>query len=516
MEGRCDKAQALAVLTATRAAQVREGGLRGCLKWFLEETRPNDTNAAFFCGLSLIGLNIRYRDTLDDAGRAMIDEILAELSVWFMTAVDGHGFYYYPNKYMGDLVCAWIIAEMAGRRDLYPVITPHLLAAGEYWRDEHWGWGEHMSMCYGEVLLNELGLLLLCAGELPAKVRALYQGLMNELLGIVDSFGNGVYVPHIRSYSYGGPPPLRNYRDSIRPWTTAPGFQPGNQPPLGSLFHELGWDRIAPPRAPCASETSFPCYGGSVALGSIRDDARLGGMTSFPLMPTAEASTWGLSWQSFPVTFWHENRDWGFLQWETEEGGVVRAHPANFMQVAHIPKALTGRTNPPLAGETFSIVENGRLIALRRMPRLSADWPWVRDRFRLLGATAEISEGPSDPDAGWHQWLLRYPGRTVSLGYLAFTRDARPVLTREEDGRCDWTVEYGNPGAMECLAGLWMLSLEGEASAAPRLTCEPARRVPGWAPPFDRGELELAWPDATWRVAIEPSARQPLRRLMGV
>ena len=90
----------------------------GCLKWYWEEPRPVDTNAAFFTGLNLIVLQLGFPDQLerlDADARATLEAILTDLSVWFDRTL-AHPSRYYPNKYMGDLVCRWLLLEALGQQ----------------------------------------------------------------------------------------------------------------------------------------------------------------------------------------------------------------------------------------------------------------------------------------------------------------------------------------------------------------------------------------------------------------
>lgn len=121
---RLDEVDAGAVLNALRQMQVTDGGSRhGCLKWYWEEPRPVDTNAAFFTGLNLIVLWLGFPDQLerlDADARGALEAILTDLSVWFDQTL-AHPSRYYPNKYMGDLVCRWLLLE--GRKSCHSTFS---------------------------------------------------------------------------------------------------------------------------------------------------------------------------------------------------------------------------------------------------------------------------------------------------------------------------------------------------------------------------------------------------------
>jgi hypothetical protein len=482
-DGRLDRAKAAAVLRAIRAMQVRdEGWFHGCTKWYWEETQPYDTNASFFTGLALIVLNARFADVLGDNVPALRD-ILEHKLRWFRQAVREKTFYY-PNKFLGDLVCAWLISEQTGKDGETLAVADTLREAGRYWHDDCWGWGEHLSGGYAAVCIDEISLLLLLATGLPRDVRDQYTALLNELLAIGDAYDGGPWVPTIRSYDFTAAPALKNYRDRVGPWQEVRPRVPGNMPPLGSLFHDLGWHKLVAPRQKARRKVVVPCYGGRKAEAELFDDLRIGGMSGFPLMPMAEHHVWGLSWQSFPMALWHRQGDWGFLQWETVESGVVRSHPANPAAVAHTPKALTESIMPPVTGCTFCLQSDGNLLALRIMPSVVTAWERVTDRFRLVGGTANIAEGPGRKEQGWQQWLLRYPERTVGLNYVSLLDKAVPRHVSRAAGADDWNIDlaHENLAGLGLLAGLWGFCVDGPVESAPVISSEPNSVCPGTLP----------------------------------
>jgi len=90
---------------------------------------------------------------------------------------------------------------------------------------------------------------------LPEKVRADFQGLFDELVGLRDSFGWGSRVPTIRSYGFEETPRLYPFRDIIVPTPAGAEEVKSGQATLvtrsysgvfGSWFHRAGWDEIAP------------------------------------------------------------------------------------------------------------------------------------------------------------------------------------------------------------------------------------------------------------------------------
>ena len=466
-----------------------------------------DTNAAFFTGLSLLVVRKCFADSLPARARALLDEILAGLAVWFGRAAAERTFYY-PNKYLGDLVCAHLLGEALGRGP-DEALAGAMADAADYWQRNGWGWGEHLSDGYSRVCLDELSVLLMLSEHLSADVRRRYEALLAELLAVGDHFDGGPRVPAVRSYAFDAPPRWANYRDLVRRRAAgeAPPF--GNLPAVGHLLDRLGWHGRVPARLARARDLEVACFGGAVATARIEDDVRLGSLSRFPLMPSAEHPTWGLSWQCFPVALWHSQGDWGFCQWEAVERGSIRCHPATDKRSAYLHNALTGEVSPPVVGHTFAVQRGGNLVALRRMPAIPASWEALTDRFRLVGDSAAIERGPSGER--WSQWLLRWGNRTVSLCHVDLTASAAPEMKRE-GGRVDWEVRRAAEDlrGRRGVVGLWAICLAGPIDCPPQLT--EAGGIPAVCRVAEERAWELRWPwrDVTWRLRIDPLAGAPL------
>ena len=504
-----------------------DDGKCGCMSWYWEEDQPYDTNAAFFTGTSLIVLRKQFYDALDAESQTMLDEILAKLSVWFDHSVE-HATYHYPNKYLGDLGCGWLLLEILGRVESDSRVAEHMERAATYWLDEGWGWGEHLSDGYTRVCLNELSVLLLLSEHLPESLLNRYSELMAALLAIEDAYDGGPRVPAFRSYAFQAPPRHVTYRDQVQPWEKAP-TQFSNSPDLGNLLHGLGWHDLMPKRKPAEENPRVACFGGAVANARIEDDIRIGSVTRFPVMPSAEHPGWGLSWQSFPVAFSRREMDYGFLQWEVEESGVTRAHPANGGPMAHIPKSLTAATASPVTGSTCAIQRGGNLLVLRLMRVVPKVWATLVDRFRLVEQTAEVSE---ETDGNWSSLNLAYPERTVSVHHLRIDEGEQRVVSRPDrpdrsaaiggpqlsqnkfDG-LDWSVATCSPDlqATRLFVNLWAFSIEGPIVRAPKVTA--ASNGPTMARSAEEAVRDVAWswPSTDWQIQIDPLATEPMREL---
>jgi hypothetical protein len=510
--GCLDRLPATRVLAALRRMQHHEAGPRdGAMRWYWEEDQPHDMNAAFFTALALIPLRKLHAPQLDAEGGAHLDAILAGLQRWFAHEV-GTRMFCYPNKYLGDLVCAWLLQELLGLDDSERVLETTMLEAAVCWRDDGWGWGEHMSDVYAPVCICELALLLLLAERLPGPVRDAYRGLLNQLLAIDDAFGNGPRVPAIRSYCFRECPPRTPFRARVMPVEeVAPVFN--NMPILTPIFHRLGWQELSVRPEAVRQDIRVPCFDGALAVARLETDCRLGSLTRFPVMPSAEELTWGLSWQSFPVALWRPAGDWCFLQWETEEQGTVRSHPAYDQHAAYLGNALTQAVRPPLVGRTFCLQRGGRLLALRIMMPLATGWTRLTDRWRMLQPRRSIV--CEKPEADRAVLRLRDPEREISVQYVDLNGVGLPVLNENTPDVVDWSVTLTEERLRQCRAvvGLWAVALDGATGTRiQRAPWRPAARRHAHSGE-DAWEIRWDWGDAVWQIVVDPLAAEPLREV---
>jgi hypothetical protein len=529
--GRLAEVDAAAVLRAMRDAQTADGPFQGVPTWYAEEPYLSDSNAAFFTGISLLVLWQAHGDQLDDTCRGLLREIFQGLSVWFIHSLDEKA-YYYPNKTLGDLVCAWLLVEILDLQEHAAHAEDVMLQAADYWQRHAWGWGEHLSDIYARVMLNQLSVLLLLAEKLPAAVRAAYTALFRDLLALEDAFQGGPRVPSFRSYAFLESPTHTHYRELIVPLPDdLEAMEINNDAPVGATLHARGWHDFAGPRAPRVPDLAIPCFGGVVSHARVEDGIRLGSVSRVPLMPSAEHLLWGMSWMCFPAVFWRPAGDWGFLQWATREDGQDHSHPETQVW-SYVGQSLTQRVLPPMVGRTWTIQRGRNLLALRVMPAVPASWESLCDRFRLIDGSAEMIEYPATaplasvtvttpgravhheaPVARWAQLALRYPDMTVSVQCLPLCGDDAPALTALFPNTHEWERRLDGEALRDrrMLVTLWGISLDGPVTNAPILE----RAFDHLDVPRSLEErpwrVRWAWPGIDWDVVIDPLSGEALR-----
>lgn len=454
--------EVLVTLKSLRHMQVLDGGSHhGCMSSYYEEKGTADTNAAFFIGLSLQMLYLNETAWLGEEVRAAIRKIVTDLSVWFeheLTSEDGNP--RYPNKCLGDLVAGWLAVEVLDRpaSDQLYQTTQEWCA---YWRDQHWGWGEHMSDAYTMICLTELSAVLLYCPSLPKAIRADFQSLFDELIELSDSFGWGARVPTIRCYGFEETPRLYPFRDSITATPAGADEVASGQAALvarsyvgvfGSWFYRAGWDKIVKSVQPVKPWMEIPCYGDSVARAMVKPQIRIGAMSHYPIMEGVDHFGWGLSWQTFPAALWRAAGDWGFWRWTTRRGDFVRAHPAIRKSDAFSGNGLSNQMEPPpIPRMTSKLTPEGKLTMERMLPIPDeADWDEVSDSFCLLDSDAKITAEEA-------QLTLRWPDAAVVVKWLG---DGVPEWQPAANGG-NWIVSYDRQklADTEMLTHRWELTL---------------------------------------------------------
>ncbi|MCD8483266.1 MAG: hypothetical protein LR015_11760 [Verrucomicrobia bacterium] len=183
-------------LDALAAVQVRDPQhpLYGCLRWYYEEEEPIDTNASFFTGLTLLVVEYCQRSAMPDDIRDKLQVIFQGLFHWFTKEL-AESKLHYPNKHLGDLVCAWLLAEYLADEDALRHLEVQFAQAETYWKATHWGWGEHLSQVYTTVMLTEISVLLVMQKRLPKALFDALRAMADELLVLQDYFGSNAWVP---------------------------------------------------------------------------------------------------------------------------------------------------------------------------------------------------------------------------------------------------------------------------------------------------------------------------------
>ena len=505
--GRLDEIDNYRILENIRKCQFTDCERRGQIKWFLEDRDKTDGNASFFICTGLIPLRKYFSSELGDKCNLLIDEIISETLHHSMKKFDQCSCYY-PNSFLGEIAFAWIINEMCGQENNDEFLLKTLNDSIRYWNEENWGWGEHMSDCYSPICCYVISMLLLMSNRLPEYTREMYLEALSKLLEIEDIYGAKPRVPAIRSYSFIESPKVFPFRQEIREWQPEENIIINNLPAIGPILTRLGWHDMAPPISKAQREVEIACFNDTKASALIEDDFRIGAMSRYPIMECSDYQVSGMSWQSFPVSFLHDDGDWGFLQWSTQEDGKTYAHPCH--QKKHdIIKGLSTKINPPIIGNTFSLREAGNLLVLRRMPAISTVWTRLSDRLRVVSPASEFEEKKISDNCSTMLFKWR-GGRILSVARVTFSDIPTHMNMRIKDEILDWDIEYGKQSIknMNDAVILWAFSIDAEIINPPTIKPVAIKRRP-----FEKenGIFYLDWKAGNfhWNMKIDPVAKNP-------
>ncbi len=492
----------------------------GCIKYYYEDKGISDTNAAFFVARRLLILKAEYYKEFTPESQQLIDALLKDFYNW-LYGQSREGKKFYPNKYLGDLVCAKLIQEMVETpKEQSEILKQNFIEAAKYWKNKNWGWGEHMSDAYGNVCIDLLSQYLLYTREKDTVVYSVYKDLFDELLEIDDIFAGGPRVPHIRCYNFTKSRGKRpRYRESIKPLEKVLENLPNNpyhrfSALARALYYSQGWHEHAPERKSPRKNIHIPCYGGVFANAYIKKNIRIGSLTEFPLMPTAESRWGGLAWQSFPLVYWIPDNDWAFLQWQTIEDERIKAHPAESANPNPDAKALTNKIVPPVFGKTYSLQKKGDVLAVRIMPAIVSSWKSVSDTFKIVNNDPESEITEIEHDSNWHQLLIKYPEFNVSLNVVPVRADISVKLEKSKDRTFYWKTVYPKNvlGRKKMIVDIWGISINGKIKNAPQIKIHYTSEIP-----LDDVQKPMSikwkWPETTWHVAIDPMADKVLKEI---
>lgn len=294
----------------------------GCLKWFLEDPGINDTNASFFTCLPLALMLLVYREALTDEEAQGVGDVFTAVAPWFAHMADSPSLFY-PNKCIADVAMALATGHMLTDETLIARARDFARRWFDYVDRRGMGWGEDHSPVYSRVIAEMALLIMLLEkqGDLYDRARAMVDGLMEWLV-----FCDGQdAVPSIRGYNFDATREITWEMAQLLAGAPAPA-EPN---PLTVLATAVGYSYTPQPLT-IPRQSRRRTFDAGYSTSYIGPHSRLGTLSHYPLMPdTYQHDAWGLAWQTKPASFIVHGRDYGILQWRTEDDeGVVRRHEA--------------------------------------------------------------------------------------------------------------------------------------------------------------------------------------------
>ena len=147
--GELDENEGLETLNALLELQDRNEGSRtyGCTRWYAEETKVADTNAAFFSQLPLLTVMLFDRDCVPDSNKAVIEKICAAAVKWYQHQLVNPSVYY-SNNIVSDGAMLLGTAKIAGDSEGFDTGLEFFEKWLTYTENDGWGWGENLAAGY--------------------------------------------------------------------------------------------------------------------------------------------------------------------------------------------------------------------------------------------------------------------------------------------------------------------------------------------------------------------------------
>lgn len=464
--------RALAELQITEPAHPHYGGFR----WYREEAEIQDSNAAFFILMPILTVRFCYPEAYPKEHIEVIDGMLAHAAVWFSRECREPQIYY-PNKIMSDGAMLLAVSSFLGQERYLEEGIRFYERWEDYTERRGWGWGENISLVYQSVMMNALRIAGKAVRDRNRVLAARLDARMEELKGILRFHDGEELVPSIRSYNFKG----ETRRKSLL-WAIA-GVSKFREVceevySLNDLVTLLLFETEFAGEGAAASEQPVPrtrterVFDRSYAASWIGGNVRLGSINRFPVIPGSyQWPTWGLGWQSFPVSFSVKDRQVSYLRWHVDLGDEVRTHPGLDYKTSYLKPALFREPYYPEV-ETRSAQAGPAALIIRSMSGVNHQVKELADEWVVHRFDGELMTFMTENGA--REWtVLVYPHAAVAITALAGIpsgSEARTFVQVEthldgEELRIRQVLHAGEAGAVlrhpRLEAGWAMLCLDG-------------------------------------------------------
>lgn len=455
----------------------------GCMRWYAEETFINDSNAAFFVQMPLAAALLAAPEVIPAEEREGILRILRRGGRWFAHETV-HGPIHYTNKILADGGMTLAVARLTDDDALYAAGLRFFKRFLAYTHDEGWGWGENISLGYNGVILTMLRLASAALKAEDAGLRDRIEALIRSQLAHFRFFEGHEPVPGIRSYNFGGidemPCIVYNLAgvpgsglDALRPdaWSAATACLLFD----GELYRtdaELTeWQPLPAPRTRVTR-----VFHENEAYSWIGRGGSLGTLNNFPVFPDCyQHKTWGLGWQSMPVSADVYGACTSYLRWVVRTADGERIHPRS----AFLSPAVFAEDDPYPSIRTRCSQRDNAAIVFRMMEGVDNDAFSICDEWYIPTGTEKPGMGPRAIPGG--DWLpaagaeIRREGDWICVVFPHASLLLRPlaggqVETRwDENGACRLSVtcaqsEAGHIVCPELASGWAVVFYDGEAA----------------------------------------------------
>lgn len=421
--GQMDEAFGSEILRALRALQIVDdsSSYNGAFLWYREETQVSDSNAAFFTLMPLVCVVMCKPDRISVGHRRQIDEMLRQALNWFAHETEDPSLYY-PNKIVSDGALYAAMSHLLGEPGHYGKAVRFFERWSAYTSNRGWGWGENVSPGYIRIIVTALRLACMALRPEQAGLRARLQAHMDELLSYNAFHGDHEFVPAIRSYNFEG-----NTRQNGLMLRLIGATASDN----GQLFRKEGlWNWVnftllferelehppQPVSLPVPRRRKERVFDDSYATSWIGHTGRLGSLNRFPVIPGSyQWPTWGLAWQTFPVSFSVDDEQISYLRWFIREGDHIRSHPAKSYGENYLSPALFRESYFPDI-QLRSAQHENVLVVVRSMSGVHHHFSEAADEWMVKRFKGSVSSYESEAGVSW--MVLHFGAADVAVAAL--------------------------------------------------------------------------------------------------
>lgn len=333
--GKLDDTKGIDILLALEELQDKNENSRtyGCSRWYAEETRIADTNAAFFLQLPLLMVMLFDRHLIPESHAKVINRMFNRAVHWYTRALE-NPIYYYSNKILSDGAMLIGIAKITEDKEAFEVGLGFFEKWLDYTEKDGWGWGENMSFGYNNVIFAAFKTAMLSLGdsEREQAISRRIQGVIDEQKALFKYFKGYEFTPAIRNYNFEG----RSRRKGLVSQIAGLGST------VNSLVNTYFWDFITfaylfkdefKEEADALPDKDMDIrltrvYKDAVAYSCVMRNGSIGSMNKFPVINGSyQHKGWGLGWQSMPVNFTIYNGEVGYLRRIVRNEKETAYHP---------------------------------------------------------------------------------------------------------------------------------------------------------------------------------------------
>ena len=350
----------------------------GCMKWYRESKRIQDTNSAFFTMRNLCYALKFCPENIPEDESTAIKSILRHGVHWFKHECKKGGFFY-PNKIMSDGALLIMLSDVLGDSSFIDDALDFWTRWMDYTDEYGWGWGENTSKNYTAVMRDAL-IVALMSMDKTSDIYKRLLGFYKKLLDYCAYHGEYEFTPSIRTYNFEGMAKyLSNPADINCKYEK---ITNGTISEIILLQHAPDVE-ITPDTANFHSERIF---GNSYASTWKGENIRLGTVSKFPVMTNCYGQNgWGLGWQSMPVSVVALKHETAFMRFVTVSDGELRSHISsgwkdkNLFPDANVPDIYT-----------YSAQKDNTAVVVRMVEHMANKTSFFSDEWYFLHFDGEI------------------------------------------------------------------------------------------------------------------------------